>query len=274
MFKLEHDKVSFSYIAKIKPAIVLRYNLAGKSISEVFTPYVESVLKGVKNLSAKRKSITVKAANYPLNVLKCLVARYITVYECDPMLIDAKAFRSIFRAVIQYFTFCRWNCFTYLQEKHLTVHVDSIQIYFPNAKNDQLHNGNISFLIANNTAFCPVKITKLYFKRFGLFFGSGEKYLNFRLEKVEAGVIARPYCKLSYSTAVRDTKQLLKTNEFDSRRISEKSAKMEGVTQTMLAGASLEEMMILGRWKSINTPSHYKLNSANHMKDLARKVPV
>jgi len=36
------------------------------------------------------------------------------------MLIQAEAFRAIFRAMIQYFTFRRFDCFAHLQEKHFT----------------------------------------------------------------------------------------------------------------------------------------------------------
>ena len=58
---------------------------------------------------------------------------------------------------------------------------------------------------------------------------------------------------------------------FSIKGISEKSAKFEGVSQTANAGASLEELMWLGRWKSLTTPNHYKNNDENYKKILASK---
>ena len=44
------------------------------------------------------------------------------------MLKDAKPLCSIFRAAIQYFILRHWDCFTYLQGQHMTVHVDNDDI--------------------------------------------------------------------------------------------------------------------------------------------------
>ena len=39
-------------------------------------------------------------------------------FENDIMRIEAEAFRTIFRATIQYFTFCRFNCFMLITEEN------------------------------------------------------------------------------------------------------------------------------------------------------------
>ena len=273
IFHLQQEKVSFAYMQKVKPALSLHLELGNKS-SRVFTNRVDTILKGAKNLSAKNRPVTKKADPFPLLVLKTLVAIYIAPFQADPMLIQAEEFRAIFRAMIQYFTFCRFDCFAHLQEKHFTKKEGVIDIYFPTAKNDQLHNGNVSTLIANNSYFCPVKITAMYFQRFGLKFSTGDKYVNFRIKKTNGQVVAKPYEKLSYSTAIASTRKLLRKHGFNADKISEKSPKMEGVSQTLNAGASLEEVMWLGRWRSINTPNHYKMNDTHYKQFIAGKIPI
>ena len=197
-------------------------------------------------------------------------------FENDVMRIEAEAFRTIFRATIQYFPFCRFNCSMLLTEENFKIKQNSIFIDFASAKNDQLHRGNISTLVENGTFFCPVKIIKMYFKRFYLKFGSGTKFVNFRLEKQTGRVMAKPYESLSYSSAVSCTRKLMLINGFSIKGISEKSAKFEGVSQTANAGATMEELMWLGRWKSLTRPNHYKNNYENYKKKFqckAQQVP-
>ena len=259
ILSMEFEKVGFPYITKIKPALSLHYSL--KNGGKIFTEYVENMLRGAKKLAAERKPLTKKPEPFPLMVLKSLVAIYILPFETDIMRINAEAFRSIFRAVIMYFTFCRFNCFKKLKEENFQLRENSIFIDFASAKNDQLHKGNISTLLENGSHFCPVRITKMYFKRFHLKFGVGTKFVNFRLEK-QAGIVkAKPYESLSYSSAMHCTRKLMLKNGFSIKGISEKSAKVEGVSQTANAGATLEELMWLGRWKCIQTANHYKHNS-------------
>ena len=272
VFNIEYERVSLPYICKIKPALQLHFSM--KNGTNIFTDYVDNVLRGAKKLAADRKPLTKKAEPLPLKILKTLVAIYIMPFENEVMRIDAEAFRSIFRATIQYFTFCRFNCFMLLTEENFKIKQNTIFIEFASAKNDQLHKGNISTLVENGTFFCPVKITKMYFKRFYLKFGTGTKLVNFRLEKQAGMVMAKPYESLSYSTAVNCTRKLMLKHGFSVKGISEKSAKIEGVSQTANAGASLEELMWLGRWKSLTTPNHYKNNDENYKKFLASKIPV
>jgi hypothetical protein len=106
-------------------------------------------------------------------------------------LAEAAHMRTAFRLVVEYHTLCRLACFRQLRACHFELAGDDIVVTFPSAKNDQLHLGRSSCLVASGSDFCPVRITKLYFQRFGLHFGlaagesplltsaSGERPLGF-----------------------------------------------------------------------------------------------
>ena len=100
-----------------------------------------------------------------------------------------------------------------------------------------------------------------------------ESYINCRLGNKNGLMFPIKNTQISYSTAVKHTRDLLQENGFDSIGISEKSAKMEGVTQTLNSGATLEEVMWLGRWATLSIPNHYKINSREFKKNIASKVP-
>ena len=67
-------------------------------------------------------------------------------------------------------------------------------------------------------------------------------------------------------------RQLLKKHHIPVY-YTEKSAKVAGVTAFLDAGASLEEAMIQGRWRSINTPAHYRVSTDKYRAFLNKKVP-
>jgi hypothetical protein len=48
---------------------------------------------------------------------------------------------------------------------------DAVEFTFPSSKNDQMHQGQVTLVTANNLELCPVKIMELYFHRFGYRWG-------------------------------------------------------------------------------------------------------
>ena len=101
-----------------------------------------------------------------------------------------------------------------------------------------------------------------------------ESFVNFKLRKCGNGYVTCKDKSIGISSAVNSTRKLLIENGFSPKDISEKSAKMEGVTQTLNSGASLEQVMHLGRWACISTPNHYKINSVEYKKSIGKKIPV
>ena len=92
--------------------------------------------------------------------------------------------------------------------------------------------------------FCPVKIIRLYFKCFGLRFGPGSSYVNFRLCKQAGRHMPLTTVSLSASNATKYTRQLLDKHGYDSKRFTEKSMKVQGVTDLLDTGEPLENVMV------------------------------
>ena len=67
--------------------------------------------------------------------------------------------------------------------------------------------------------------------------------------------------------------QLLKKFNLPYVGVTDKSAKMEGVTNMLENGATLEETQHQGRWRSADIAKTYKFNSGAYMSTIAEKVP-
>ena len=121
---------------------------------------------------------------------------------------------------------------------------------------------------------CPVQLIRLYFQKFELDFNGSGKSVNFRLQK-QAGR-HRPlwYTSLAQSNATKATRQLLVKHGFDGAKFTEKSLKVQGVTELLDAGVSLENVMVMGRWKRTTTPLHYRNLSANFLLTVASRLPM
>ncbi len=175
---------------------------------------------------------------------------------------------------IIYHTLCRLDCFMKLQARHFELVGPDIVVTFPAAKNDQFHKGNQSCLVATGTAFCPVRITRIFFFRFGLRFGEAEgdlTFVNFQLRKADATSRPIPGSRLSRSQATADLGALLRAAGVQVRA-TEKSIKMAGVSAMFQAGATALEVMHTGRWNSPDIPLRYKHNSHAFKRAVAAKV--
>ena len=122
-------------------------------------------------------------------------------------------------------------------------------------------------------------MTRLYFYRFGLRFGNDEtrepdhSFIHFRIRKVGATRVPDARYKVSKTTATENLKQLLYSEGLEFEGVTDKSAKMEGVTRTLVNGASLQEVQHQGRWQALSTPLYYKHNSSQYKTEIAAKVP-
>ena len=268
--------VHCSKFEKLKPALDLYNRTLGRST--LFTPDLVSFLDGAKRNAYEYKPSTSKSVPLRLCIIKDLSVRFFMPFLANIFYIDAYFFRAFFRIVIQYYTLCRFDCFANLKASDFVKETDYIKVVFPKAKNDQLHEGRSTMLVKNEGVLCPVRITMLYFERFGLHFYSpgvlDSSFVNFQLRKNGPSLLKADGTRsLSYASAVESTKKVLLQAGVDTAGITEKSPKMEGVTQLLEAGVSLEEVMHLGRWKSIQTPLHYKQNSDDFKKLIASKIP-
>ena len=175
-----------------------------------------------------------------------------------------------------YYTFCRFNCFASLRAEHFQDNGNDIEIHFPRAKNDVKHKGNITKMVQNGSGFCPVFVTRFYFKRFGFRFGNqgkDDRYVNCRIRRINQTWTPQAGAGLSQTTATEQLRNLLSRIGCNWEGVTDKSVKMEGVTRTLDAGATMIDVANQGRWKSVEIVQTYKHNSNEYKISTARLVP-
>ena len=216
-----------------------------------------------------------KATGYSFQVIQYLVEKEIVPFWEEPHKIETTHFRSLFRAVIIYCTLFRFEEFSWLKDKHFMDKGDQVEIVFKRRKNDQFGDNSKAVIAARpEAAVCPVALIRLYFRTFHLQYQGSDKSVNFRIQK-QAGS-HRPLwnTSLAQSNATKLTRQLLIKHGFDGAKFTEKSLKVQGVMESLDAGESLENVMVLGCWKRTTTPLHYRHMSTQFLLSVASRIPM
>ena len=78
---------------------------------------------------------------------------------------------------------------------------------------------------------------------------------------------------LSYTAATTDLWRLMRGANLDPDAVTDKSIKMAGVTAAFSAGATAEQLMHAGRWRTPTIALHYKHNTLAFKKEVAAKIP-
>jgi hypothetical protein len=97
--------------------------------------------------------------------------------------------------------------------------------------------------------------------------------VNFRLRK-DRGRYVRGTGVLSSSNATKYTRELLARHNYDSKQFTEKSLKVGGVTNLLNSGEPLENVQLLGGWKSLQTPLYYRAASVQLKQEVAGRIPL
>jgi hypothetical protein len=263
-------------LCQIKPALMLVEQLAGKEGS-AWTEIVNTFLVAAKRRAAIEKPAVKKAGILPDDTLfqlqpVCFQPHLMNTASADPVML-----RTFVRAVVVYFTFCRFSCYSKLRAQDFEDLGDSIQITFQSSKNDQYHNGQSSFLVENDSIVNPVQIIRTYFKLCGFKFGQANgdtSLVNSIIRRTKSGWKADGAKSVSYSTGTRDIRRMLASAGIFVDKASDKSFKMLGVTKTLESGTALENVRDQGRWKSLSMPLHYKANLIQYKKSVASAVPI
>ena len=262
------------FFQKLLPALQLLEKILDVEVSQI-SPQVKVAVGGVKRELAKSRGIVKKATGYAYTVIQDLIRKEVSPFARVPEGIDAAAFRSLVRATVIYFTFCRFDDYKRLTDKDVTDEGSFIKIVFERSKNDQFGDNSISVIpVRANSGECPVALIRLYFRRFGLKFGGQGKLLNFRIRKVAGVYVAMPAHGLSRSNATKCTRQLLEKHGYDAANFTEKSMKVQGVTELLDSGEPLENVMVFGRWRTQTTPLHYRALSMSYRLEVARHIPA
>jgi len=272
---LHEKKASLAILCQVKPAVQLLVDINGRG-QEAFTSRVLRMLEAAKRKAAEVKEPVRKAGEVSLELLKDMVEKHIKPYEEDIFTINVYWLRTITRLVVEYFTYCRFSDYKQLLAKDVEDKGDSVCITFPKSKNDQFHKGSSTVLAENGQVLCPVRLLRVYFKRFGLQFGaeSGDRTpLHFRIRKVGCIYYADKGHLASESLAREELQALLRDMGVKAAGVTDKSFKMLGVTETLQAGVSVQEVALHGRWRTAEMPLRYKHNSDKYKKEVASKIP-
>ena len=270
-----------NHFKKIKPCLTIledRLNRV-RGIDSALTPLVDQTIQGAKRIALDYKKETVKAVPLPFSVIENLVRKHVTTFRHCPEYIDPEAIRALHRIIIEFSCLCRWDCYSHLEDRHFSLEKggEIMKIYFPYCKNDQTRKGATTVLKKTHKLVCPVEITILFFKKFGFTFGDRRSVrgslLNCQLI-YKGNKMTRLEDKLSYNTGVQTSRKVLREVGYnDWQSFTEKSSKVAGVTRLFEAGASCEAIMIIGRWKRLDTSKEYLINSDKYKQELAELMP-
>ncbi len=268
------EGAGLAFFQKLIPALDLLEQVLGTEVTAL-NKVVRNGVTAIKRELGEHRGIVKKATGYSYTVIRVLIEKEILPHTENVHLIEAQHFRSIFRAIIVYFTFCRFDDFSRLTDKHFVDGGNHVIVIFEKSKNDQFGDNSRSVIMERNGVLdCPVKMIRLFFKKFGLSFQGTGKSVNFRLQK-EAGR-HKPLWRtsLAQSNATKCTRQLLEKHGFQGDSFTEKSLKVQGVTDLLDTGEPLENVMVFGRWKQTTTPCHYRNLSANFLQGIAGRIPM
>lgn len=264
----------FGFFANIKPALCLLDECLGRQT--IFPSALETALTGAKKICREAAGPVKKAPRVSVTEIKALLDKFVIPFADRIGEADPAHFRTIFRLVVEYHTLCRLSCFQKLQAKHLEISGPDVVVTFPSAKNDQLHQGRTLVLVASGSPYCPVRLAKLFFARFGLTFGpdsTDNTFLNFQLRRESGRLLPIRHKCLSYTGSTEALRAVFSAAGIHRKGLTDKCIKMTGVTTAYEGGASSEEVMHLGRWKTPSIPLRYKINSLEFKRQVASKIP-
>ena len=241
-----------------------------------FTTIVMSCLAGAKRRAAEIRPPVKKMMPLPEEALVKALEVYIYQHVPDNLeRIDLSKFRTIFRWTITKYTMCRWDGYDYLKAKHFSLSQEGNDLFvmFPRSKADQTGKGKKCTLATREHISNPVALTLLYFKLFGLKMDEeDESKINCALRYTRQGLVPKRDEGLSYNEGVKQAKKLLEDMGFSSEGYGESSAKRAGVTEPLERGATVEQIQLVGGWKTPGMPLYYAAMNEKFKIELAQKM--
>ena len=113
-------------------------------------------------------------------------------------------------------------------------------------------------------SICPVLLTQFYLQKFNLTRGHLLPCLRGKTTVLDSA--------LSYNTALRDLRRCLSKIGVDPSGYGEHSGRRGGTTAAAAAGASIDELMLQGRWSTQEMPRLYTDNAIKARRDFALRL--
>ena len=138
--------------------------------------------------------------------------------------------------------------------KDITFDSKGCYLYIKRSKTDQRGVGaSVRILYHNDVTVCPVHFTRAYLTRLGY----SQGYMLPTLK----GSLPNADTPLSYHTALKDLRGVLRQLGIDGSFFGEHSGRRGGTTCAAAAGVSLAALKLQGRWKSDTSVERYTDNS-------------
>ena len=259
-------------------SIKFYYQSRNKDYPVLKQPSVSMMLEGCMRNAARGREKMKKAAVLEEKEVKEVLKKAFWGTSGDK---DMQRWRTATRLYTYFCTLCRFDCYSKLTRSSFEFNDDYVTIHFRSAKNDQHYNGSTSILQYTYDELCPKLIYTTYFKMMKI--TEPDDKLNCKLEM--NGKASRTKTLLSYTTSLKDTKELLAKHGFDGA--SEKSFKASGVSALLDKKTSLSDVQVIlfilllhlsskffskiqvyGRWKAPQTVLHYYDSSVSRRKEI------
>ena len=220
------------------------------------TRLVTRALEGAKR-SFGKPSVSVKI--FTKDHLSALSSK---VYNSDCSFVFL---RTVWRIFIEFFGLLRFNEVANLTFDDITWTEVGFDLSIKKSKTDQHAKGDyVSISKNSDPLLCPVALTKLYFRR--LNYSSGFLLPVFKHQKPDSK------SPLAYATALKDLRVSLASVNIDPSGFGEHSGRRGGTTAAAISGASVDELMLQGRWRSTDMPRLYTDNAAKSRRDFAIRL--
>ena len=218
--------------------------------------YITRSLEGAKRLfgspSVPRKIITKKIIDSLFSLTLQPNASFVIL-------------RTVWRIFIEFYGLLRFSKVSNLKISDITWTDLGFDIFIPKSKTDQTRKGDwVSIAAQSGSSACPASFTHIYFSL--LPYDSG--YVMPALKKS----LPDPLSPLTYNTALRDLRSVLRLIGIDPAGYGEHSGRRGGITAAAAKGASLDELMIQGRWRSKSMPRLYTDNALKCKRHFARRL--
>ena len=176
-------------------------------------------------------------------------------------------FRTIWRVFMEFYGLLRFSEVSRLTFSDITWTDLGFDIFIAKSKTDQTRKGDwVAIASQPGSAFCPVALTRRYLSL--LPYDSG--YIMPSIKRS----VPDPTSPLKYNTALCDLRSTLSLIGINPQGYGEHSGRRGGTTAAASKGATLDELMIQGRWRSESMPRLYTDNAIKCKRSFARRLAV
>ena len=176
-------------------------------------------------------------------------------------------FRTVWRVFIEFYGLLRFSEVSQLRFVDISWTDLGFDIFIAKSKTDQTRKGDwVAVASQPASCPCPVAFTRKYLSL--LPYDSG--YIMPSVKKS----VPDSATPLQYNTALRDLQSALRSVGIDPQGYGEHSGRRGGTTAAANSGATMDELMIQGRWRSESMPRLYTDNAVKCKRKFARRIAV